>query len=83
MVVHGRRGCVGPLGLFSNIVGVGLHAVGLLMVMATPPQVSLLSGWQNIAELLIANGADTAGVADIKASITCPDCKRVVAKYSL
>jgi hypothetical protein len=33
--------------------------------------VSLLSGWQNIAELLIKSGAKTGGVAAIKASLTC------------
>lgn len=46
-------------------------------------QVSLLSGWQNIAELLIKAGANTKNVADIKTRITCPDCKRLVAKYNL
>lgn len=49
----------------------------------TALQVALLSGWQNIAELLIKNGAKTGGVPDIKASITCPDCKRIVATYNL
>jgi hypothetical protein len=47
-------------------------------------QVALLSGWQNIAELLIKNGASTSTVtADTKAAITCPDCKRIVASYNL
>jgi hypothetical protein len=47
-------------------------------------QVALLSGWQNIAELLIKNGASTSTVtADMKAAITCPDCKRIVATYNL
>lgn len=49
----------------------------------TALQVALLSGWQNIAELLIKNGAQTGAVPDIKASITCPDCKRIVATYNL
>lgn len=49
----------------------------------TALQVSLLSGWQNIAELLIKNGADTAGVASIKGRVTCPDCKRVIQQYQL
>lgn len=49
----------------------------------TALQVALLSGWQNIAELLIKSGAQTGGVPDIKASITCPDCKRIVATYNL
>jgi hypothetical protein len=46
-------------------------------------QVALLSGWQNIAELLIKNGANTSNVSSIKAQITCPDCKRIVATYNL
>lgn len=49
----------------------------------TALQVSLLAGWQNIAELLITSGASTSGVPSIKARITCPDCKRLVAKYNL
>ena len=49
----------------------------------TPLNVSLLAGWQNISELLIGAGASTQGVAAIKGRITCPDCKRVVAKYNL
>lgn len=46
-------------------------------------QVSLLSGWQNISELLIQSGASTKNVGEIKGRLTCPDCKRVVAKYNL
>ncbi|KXZ54040.1 hypothetical protein GPECTOR_5g15 [Gonium pectorale] len=49
----------------------------------TALQVSLLSGWQNIAELLINSGASTSGVAAIKGRLTCPDCKRIVAQYNL
>ncbi|PNW76653.1 hypothetical protein CHLRE_11g467773v5 [Chlamydomonas reinhardtii] len=49
----------------------------------TALQVSLLAGWQNIAELLIKSGASTAGVASIKSRLTCPDCKRIVAQYNL
>ncbi|GFR45160.1 hypothetical protein Agub_g6544 [Astrephomene gubernaculifera] len=49
----------------------------------TALQISLLSGWQNIAELLISSGASTAGVAEVKPRLTCPDCKRLVAKYNL
>lgn len=49
----------------------------------TALQISLLSGWQNISEVLIKNGASTAGVPEIKARLTCPDCKRLVAKYNL
>lgn len=49
----------------------------------TPLQVSLLAGWQNIAELLIKSGADTSGVPAIKARLTCPDCKALVTKYAL
>lgn len=49
----------------------------------TALQVSLLAGWQNIAELLIKSGASTAGVPAIKARLTCPDCKRLVAQYNL
>lgn len=49
----------------------------------TPLTVSLIAGWQNISELLISKGASTSGVAAIKGRLTCPDCKRVVAKYNL
>jgi ankyrin repeat protein len=49
----------------------------------TPLQVSLMSGWQDIASLLIDNGADSTKVAEIKGRITCPDCKRVLASYKL
>lgn len=49
----------------------------------TALEISLLSGWQNIAYLLLNNGAKTTGVAAIKGRITCPDCKRVVAQYNL
>eukprot|EP00878_Enallax_costatus_P005036 GHUV01005296.1.p1 GENE.GHUV01005296.1~~GHUV01005296.1.p1 ORF type:complete len:195 (+),score=45.96 GHUV01005296.1:102-686(+) len=49
----------------------------------TALEVSLLSGWQNIAELLIQSGADTSGVPAIKSQLTCPDCKRIVASYNL
>jgi len=49
----------------------------------TALQVSLLSGWQNIAELLLKNGAKTDGVAGIKGQVTCPDCKRIIAEYNL
>ncbi|GAX73485.1 hypothetical protein CEUSTIGMA_g937.t1 [Chlamydomonas eustigma] len=49
----------------------------------TALQVSLLSGWQNIAELLIMSGASTTGVPAIKSRLTCPDCRRIVSKYNL
>ncbi|GLI66316.1 hypothetical protein VaNZ11_010094 [Volvox africanus] len=49
----------------------------------TALQVSLLSGWQNVAELLIKSGASTSGVSAIKGRLTCPDCKRLVAQYNL
>lgn len=49
----------------------------------TALQVALLSGWQNIAEILIKGGASTAGVAEVKPRLTCPDCKRLVAQYNL
>ncbi|KAI8468824.1 MAG: hypothetical protein J3K34DRAFT_426019 [Monoraphidium minutum] len=49
----------------------------------TALQVALLSGWQNIAELLIKSKAQTGGVAAIKGSVTCPDCKRIIAQYAL
>jgi hypothetical protein len=61
---------------FSCVADVALAAAVL--------QVALLSGWQNIAELLIKNGASTSTVtSDVKAAITCPDCKRIVATYNL
>lgn len=49
----------------------------------TALQVSLLSGWQNIGYLLVDSGAATDGVPAIKGRLTCPDCKRLVAKYNL
>ncbi|GBF98343.1 hypothetical protein Rsub_11237 [Raphidocelis subcapitata] len=49
----------------------------------TALEVALLSGWQNIAELLIKSQAQTGGVAAIKGSVTCPDCKRIIASYAL
>lgn len=50
----------------------------------TALQVALLSGWQNIAELLLKAGAQRGTVtSDVKAAITCPDCKRIVATYNL
>ncbi len=50
----------------------------------TPLEISLLSGWQKIAMLLLDNGADRSVVTDsVKSRITCPDCKRVVKQYSL
>ena len=50
----------------------------------TALEISLLSGWQNIAILLLNNGADRSVVTnDIKQRITCPDCKRVVKHYNL
>lgn len=49
----------------------------------TAVEVALLSGWQNIAELLIKSDASTKGVGAIKGSVTCPDCKRIIASYNL
>ena len=50
----------------------------------TALEISLLSGWQKIAMLLLDNGADRSVVTnDIKQRITCPDCKRVVKQYNL
>ncbi|KIZ03841.1 hypothetical protein MNEG_4119 [Monoraphidium neglectum] len=49
----------------------------------TALDVALLSGWQNIAELLIKSKAQTGGVAAIKGAVTCPDCKRIIAQYAL
>ncbi|KAF5843676.1 hypothetical protein DUNSADRAFT_10851 [Dunaliella salina] len=64
----------------------------------TALEVSLLSGWQNIAggllvllyedmlqdkELLLKAGASTSGVPSIAPRVTCPDCKRLIAQYNL
>mmetsp|Transcript_26335 Transcript_26335/g.71258 ORF Transcript_26335/g.71258 Transcript_26335/m.71258 type:complete len:203 (+) Transcript_26335:50-658(+) len=49
----------------------------------TALEVSLLSGWQNIAELLLKAGANTSGVPSIAPRVTCPDCKRLIAQYNL
>lgn len=50
----------------------------------TPLVISLLSGWQKIAALLLDSGADrTVVTADVKQRITCPDCKRIVKQYNL
>lgn len=50
----------------------------------TALEISLLSGWQKIAMLLLDRGADRSVVTEsVKSKITCPDCKRVVKTYSL
>lgn len=50
----------------------------------TPLTVALLSGWQRIAMILLDSGADRSAVTEeVKAKITCPDCKRVVKQYNL
>mmetsp|Transcript_2074 Transcript_2074/g.2831 ORF Transcript_2074/g.2831 Transcript_2074/m.2831 type:complete len:128 (-) Transcript_2074:83-466(-) len=50
----------------------------------TPLEISLQSGWQNIASLLLDNGVDRSVVTpSMKSKITCPDCKRVVSSYGL
>jgi hypothetical protein len=47
-------------------------------------ELSLLRGWQNVGYLLLDRGAKTSGVdAALKAKITCPDCKRLVAEKGL
>uniref|UniRef100_A0A0G4HAN4 Uncharacterized protein n=1 Tax=Chromera velia CCMP2878 TaxID=1169474 RepID=A0A0G4HAN4_9ALVE len=45
----------------------------------TALQISLKSGWQNIAEVLLQNGArsDPKQVEPIRDQITCPDCKTI------
>lgn len=50
----------------------------------TALELSLLSGWQRIAYLLLESGADRSVVTqEVKSKITCPDCKRVVKEYQL
>ena len=50
----------------------------------TALEISLLSGWQKIAMLLLDSGADRSVVTQkIVSKITCPDCKRVVREYNL
>ena len=50
----------------------------------SPLVISLLSGWQKIAMLLLESGADRSCVTnEVKQKITCPDCKRVVREYNL
>lgn len=49
----------------------------------TPLEISLLSGWQNIAELMLKHEAKTGGVASISTRVTCPVCKRMIAVYNL
>jgi ankyrin repeat protein len=50
----------------------------------TALEISLLSGWQKIAMLLLDSGADRSVVTDsVKQRIRCPDCKRVVREYGL
>jgi hypothetical protein len=47
-------------------------------------ELSLLRGWQNVGYLLLDRGAKTSGVNDaLKARLTCPDCKRLVAEKGL
>ncbi len=72
-MVAGPHGTHGPCAIARSAAAMHARIV----------QVSLLAGWQNIAELLIKSGASTAGVASIKARLTCPDCKRLVAQYNL
>jgi ankyrin repeat protein len=69
-----------PLLLIQN--GIDLNAVD--KDGNTALVISLLSGWQKIAMILLDNGADKSCVTnDIKSRITCPDCKRVVTQYGL
>eukprot|EP00798_Chlamydomonas_sp_ICE-L_P003569 gene3570-13647_t len=49
----------------------------------TPLEISLLSGWQNVAELMLRYNAKTDGVAAIKTRVTCPVCKRMIAVYNM
>lgn len=50
----------------------------------TALEISLLSGWQKIAYLLLDRGADKSVVTQSTVSrITCPDCKKVVREYQL
>eukprot|EP01038_Epipyxis_sp_PR26KG_P010138 gene10138-13638_t len=69
-----------PLFLIQN--GININAKD--KAGSTPLEISLLSGWQKIAMLLLDNGANRLVVTDdIKQRITCPDCKRVVKQYNL
>jgi hypothetical protein len=72
-----------PAEIPAALVGAGADLEARDAGGMTALQVSLLAGWQNIAELLIKSGASTAGVAAIKGRLTCPDCKRLVAQYKL
>ncbi len=50
----------------------------------TPLVISLLSGWQKIAILLLDSGAEHSSVTpDVISRIKCPDSKRVVRQYGL
>lgn len=73
-----------PAGIPKLLVDAGIDLNAKNKNNETALEISLLSGWQKIAMLLLDNGADSSVVTDrIKSRITCPDCKRVVKQYNL
>lgn len=66
------------------LIGAGIDLNAKNNENRTALEISLLSGWQRIAYLLLNSGADrTVVTQEVKSRITCPDCKRVVKEYSL
>ena len=73
-----------PADIPTLLIDRGIDINATNMENKTALEISLLSGWQKIAMLLLDRGADRSVVTDaVKSKITCPDCKRVVKTYSL
>eukprot|EP00199_Chlamydomonas_sp_CCMP681_P006107 CAMPEP_0119101124 /NCGR_PEP_ID=MMETSP1180-20130426/257_1 /TAXON_ID=3052 ORGANISM="Chlamydomonas cf sp, Strain CCMP681" /NCGR_SAMPLE_ID=MMETSP1180 /ASSEMBLY_ACC=CAM_ASM_000741 /LENGTH=202 /DNA_ID=CAMNT_0007085183 /DNA_START=21 /DNA_END=632 /DNA_ORIENTATION=+ len=72
-----------PAGIPAALIAAGADKDAKDKTGLTALEVSLIAGWQNISEPLLKAGASTAGVSAIKSRLTCPDCKQLVAEYSL
>jgi ankyrin repeat protein len=73
-----------PAGIPKLLIDAGINVNAKNPAGATALEISLQKGWQNIATLLLENGADHSVVNDsVKSKITCPDCKKVVRDYKL
>ena len=73
-----------PAGVPSLLIDSGISIDAKNGDGQTALEISLLSGWQKIAYLLLDRGADRSVVTQSTVSrITCPDCKRVVREYNL
>ena len=73
-----------PAGIPKLLIDSGLDVNAKNPAGSTALEISLQKGWQNIAMLLLDNGAERSVVNDaVKSRITCPDCKKVVRDYKL